>query len=126
MIFPVLAEVVQVCVSSKSNLLSISRLGRAQAVHGCPDEPALSQNELVLTADAIMKRADFLCCRDSFLEVVAAPTLTQLPWELDTLPPPNPRLVKLFAESPWAFLNVADLLSAGYAGGSTCCPSALL
>lgn len=40
-----------------------------QAVHSCPDEPALSQNELVLTADGIMKRADFLCCRDSFLEV---------------------------------------------------------
>lgn len=120
MIFPVLAEVVQVCVfvcvSSKPNLLSISHLGHAQAVHGCPDEPALSQNELVLTADAIMKRADFLCCRDSFLEVVAAQTLTQLPCELDTLPPPflfsfffspAPRL-KLFAECPRAFLNVAD------------------
>lgn len=40
-----------------------------KAVYTCPDEPALSQNELVLTADVIMKRADFLCCRDSFLEV---------------------------------------------------------
>ncbi|XP_005736479.1 DNA-directed RNA polymerase III subunit RPC1 isoform X1 [Pundamilia nyererei] len=43
-------------------------LDNIRAVYTCPDEPALSQNELVLTADAIMKRADFLCCRDSFLE----------------------------------------------------------
>ncbi|MEQ2203805.1 hypothetical protein XENOCAPTIV_003927, partial [Xenoophorus captivus] len=42
------------------------------AVYTCPNEPALSQNELVLTADNIMKRADFLCCRDSFLEVKIA------------------------------------------------------
>ncbi|XP_028287346.1 DNA-directed RNA polymerase III subunit RPC1 isoform X1 [Parambassis ranga] len=43
-------------------------LDNIRAVYTCPDEPALSQNELVLTADGIMKRADFLCCRDSFLE----------------------------------------------------------
>ncbi|XP_004561311.1 DNA-directed RNA polymerase III subunit RPC1 [Maylandia zebra] len=45
-------------------------LDNIRAVYTCPDEPALSQNELVLTADAIMKRADFLCCRDSFLEEI--------------------------------------------------------
>ncbi|CAG04806.1 unnamed protein product, partial [Tetraodon nigroviridis] len=43
-------------------------LDNIRAVYACSDEPALSQNELVLTADAIMKRTDFLCCRDSFLE----------------------------------------------------------
>ncbi|KAI3365191.1 hypothetical protein L3Q82_010287 [Scortum barcoo] len=46
-------------------------LDNIRSVYTCPDEPALSQNELVLTADAIMKRADFLCCRDSFLEVMS-------------------------------------------------------
>uniref|UniRef100_UPI0037E98FD2 DNA-directed RNA polymerase III subunit RPC1 n=1 Tax=Semicossyphus pulcher TaxID=241346 RepID=UPI0037E98FD2 len=45
-------------------------LDNIRAVYTCPDEPALSQNELVLTADAIMKRADFMCCRDSFLEEI--------------------------------------------------------
>uniref|UniRef100_A0A3B5AQI6 DNA-directed RNA polymerase subunit n=1 Tax=Stegastes partitus TaxID=144197 RepID=A0A3B5AQI6_9TELE len=45
-------------------------LDNIRAVYACPDEPALSQNELVLTAEAIMKRADFLCCRDSFLEEI--------------------------------------------------------
>lgn len=41
----------------------------SQAVFGCPGEPALSRNELVLTTDSIMKRKDFLCCKDTFLEV---------------------------------------------------------
>ncbi len=41
----------------------------SQAVYGCPGEPALSRNELILTSDSIMKRKDFLCCRDTFLEV---------------------------------------------------------
>uniref|UniRef100_A0A3Q1AIV8 DNA-directed RNA polymerase subunit n=1 Tax=Amphiprion ocellaris TaxID=80972 RepID=A0A3Q1AIV8_AMPOC len=45
-------------------------LDNIRAVYACSDEPALSQNELVLTAEAIMKRADFLCCRDSFLEEI--------------------------------------------------------
>ncbi|XP_053196870.1 DNA-directed RNA polymerase III subunit RPC1 [Scomber japonicus] len=45
-------------------------LDNIRAVYACPDEPALSQNELVLTADAIMKRTDFLCCRDSYLEEI--------------------------------------------------------
>lgn len=40
-----------------------------QAVYACPEQPALSKNEVVLTAESIMKRSDFLCCRDSFLEV---------------------------------------------------------
>ncbi|KAJ0060690.1 hypothetical protein NL108_017197 [Boleophthalmus pectinirostris] len=54
---------------SSSLPLSLS-LSRLQAVHSCHSEPALSQNELVLTADAIMKREDFLCCRDGFLEEI--------------------------------------------------------
>lgn len=54
------------------NLGVYPSLPPTQAVYTCPDEPALSQNELVLTADNIMKRADFLCCRDSFLEVTAS------------------------------------------------------
>uniref|UniRef100_A0A3P8RU80 DNA-directed RNA polymerase subunit n=1 Tax=Amphiprion percula TaxID=161767 RepID=A0A3P8RU80_AMPPE len=45
-------------------------LDNIRAVYACSDEPALSQNELVLTAEAIMKRADFLCCRHSFLEEI--------------------------------------------------------
>uniref|UniRef100_A0A8C9XW94 DNA-directed RNA polymerase subunit n=1 Tax=Sander lucioperca TaxID=283035 RepID=A0A8C9XW94_SANLU len=45
-------------------------LDNMRAVYVCPDEPALSQNELVLTADVIMKRADFLCCRETFLEEI--------------------------------------------------------
>ncbi|KAF7660180.1 hypothetical protein LDENG_00287920, partial [Lucifuga dentata] len=43
-------------------------LDNIRAVYMCAEEPALSKNELVLTSDNIMKRADFLCCRDSFLE----------------------------------------------------------
>ncbi|KAF3853699.1 hypothetical protein F7725_014387 [Dissostichus mawsoni] len=43
-------------------------LDNIRAIYACPKEPALSQNELVLTADAIMKRTDFLCCKDVFLE----------------------------------------------------------
>ncbi|XP_028332560.1 DNA-directed RNA polymerase III subunit RPC1 isoform X2 [Gouania willdenowi] len=45
-------------------------LDHIRAVYACPEEPTLSQNELVLTAEAIMKRVDFLCCRDSFLEEI--------------------------------------------------------
>ncbi|XP_063077819.1 DNA-directed RNA polymerase III subunit RPC1 [Engraulis encrasicolus] len=43
-------------------------LDNIRAVYTCPDEPALSRNELVLTAESIMKKADFLCCRDTFLD----------------------------------------------------------
>ncbi|XP_033840470.1 DNA-directed RNA polymerase III subunit RPC1 isoform X2 [Periophthalmus magnuspinnatus] len=45
-------------------------LDNIRAVFSCHSEPALSQNELVLTADGVMKREDFLCCRDSFLEEI--------------------------------------------------------
>ncbi|XP_061561562.1 DNA-directed RNA polymerase III subunit RPC1 isoform X2 [Phycodurus eques] len=45
-------------------------LDNIRAVHTCPDEPTLSQGELVLTSEAIMKRGDFVCCRDSFLEEI--------------------------------------------------------
>ncbi|XP_033975443.1 LOW QUALITY PROTEIN: DNA-directed RNA polymerase III subunit RPC1 [Trematomus bernacchii] len=45
-------------------------LDNIRAIYACPKEPALSQNELVLTADAIMKRTDFLCCKDVFLEEI--------------------------------------------------------
>uniref|UniRef100_A0A3Q2QKV0 DNA-directed RNA polymerase subunit n=1 Tax=Fundulus heteroclitus TaxID=8078 RepID=A0A3Q2QKV0_FUNHE len=45
-------------------------LDNIRAVYTCSNEPALSQNELILTADNIMKRTDFLCCRDSFLEEI--------------------------------------------------------
>ncbi|XP_061665680.1 DNA-directed RNA polymerase III subunit RPC1 [Syngnathoides biaculeatus] len=45
-------------------------LDNIRAVHTCPDEPTLSQGELLLTSEAIMKQADFGCCRDSFLEEI--------------------------------------------------------
>ncbi|KAG5855741.1 DNA-directed RNA polymerase III subunit RPC1 [Anguilla anguilla] len=45
-------------------------LDNIRAVYTCADQPALSRNELVLTAESIMKRSDFLCCRDSFLEEI--------------------------------------------------------
>ncbi|XP_061612473.1 DNA-directed RNA polymerase III subunit RPC1 isoform X2 [Phyllopteryx taeniolatus] len=45
-------------------------LDNIRAVHACPDEPTLSQGELVLTSEAIMKQGDFVCCRDSFLEEI--------------------------------------------------------
>ncbi|XP_074881751.1 DNA-directed RNA polymerase III subunit RPC1 isoform X6 [Buteo buteo] len=42
--------------------------GYMQAVYPCRSEPALSKNELVLTSESIMKKSEFLCCRDSFLQ----------------------------------------------------------
>ncbi|MCI4384647.1 hypothetical protein PGIGA_G00041280 [Pangasianodon gigas] len=45
-------------------------LDNIRAVYTCADEPALSKNELVLTADSIMKRNDFTCCRDTFLQEI--------------------------------------------------------
>ncbi|KAL7856483.1 hypothetical protein SRHO_G00153820 [Serrasalmus rhombeus] len=45
-------------------------LDNIRAVYTCPTEPALSKNELVLTADSIMKRSDFACCRDTFLQEI--------------------------------------------------------
>lgn len=45
-------------------------LDNIRAVHTCPNEPSLSRNELMLTAESIMKRNDFMCCRDSFLDEI--------------------------------------------------------
>uniref|UniRef100_A0AAZ3Q862 DNA-directed RNA polymerase subunit n=1 Tax=Oncorhynchus tshawytscha TaxID=74940 RepID=A0AAZ3Q862_ONCTS len=45
-------------------------LDNIRSVHTCSEQPALSKNELVLTAESIMKRSDFKCCRDSFLEEI--------------------------------------------------------
>ncbi|KAJ8365732.1 hypothetical protein SKAU_G00145630 [Synaphobranchus kaupii] len=45
-------------------------LDNIRSVYTCPDQPALSRNELVLTAESIMKRNDFMCCGDSFLEEI--------------------------------------------------------
>uniref|UniRef100_A0A8C2EG25 DNA-directed RNA polymerase subunit n=1 Tax=Cyprinus carpio TaxID=7962 RepID=A0A8C2EG25_CYPCA len=45
-------------------------LDNIRSVHSCPGEPALSRNELILTSDSIMKRKDFLCCKDTFLEEI--------------------------------------------------------
>lgn len=43
-----------------------------EAVFPCPSEPALSKNELLLRAESIMKKNEFLCCQDSFLQVSSA------------------------------------------------------
>lgn len=43
-----------------------------KAVYPCRSEPALSKNELVLTSESIMKKSEFLCCRDSFLQVIVS------------------------------------------------------
>ncbi|XP_051928207.1 DNA-directed RNA polymerase III subunit RPC1 [Hippocampus zosterae] len=45
-------------------------LDNIRAVYPCAHEPALSQGELVLASDGIMKKADFACCRGSFLEEI--------------------------------------------------------
>ncbi|XP_031416675.1 DNA-directed RNA polymerase III subunit RPC1 isoform X2 [Clupea harengus] len=45
-------------------------LDNIRSVFTCPDEPALSRNELVLTAESIMKKTDFMCCRDTFLDEI--------------------------------------------------------
>ncbi|XP_056325017.1 DNA-directed RNA polymerase III subunit RPC1 [Danio aesculapii] len=45
-------------------------LDNIRAVYSCTGEPALSRNELLLTSDSIMKRKDFLCCKDTFLETL--------------------------------------------------------
>ncbi|XP_069719344.1 DNA-directed RNA polymerase III subunit RPC1 isoform X3 [Phaenicophaeus curvirostris] len=51
-------------------------LDNIRAVYPCRSEPALSKNELVLTSESIMKKNDFLCCQDSFLQ-----TLTETGYE---------------------------------------------
>uniref|UniRef100_A0A8C4YNB1 DNA-directed RNA polymerase subunit n=1 Tax=Gopherus evgoodei TaxID=1825980 RepID=A0A8C4YNB1_9SAUR len=45
-------------------------LDNIRAVYPCQNEPALSKNELVLTAESIMKKVEFLCCQDSFLQEI--------------------------------------------------------
>uniref|UniRef100_A0A8C2A6N3 DNA-directed RNA polymerase subunit n=1 Tax=Cyprinus carpio TaxID=7962 RepID=A0A8C2A6N3_CYPCA len=55
-------------------------LDNIRAVHSCPGEPALSRNELILTSDSIMKRKDFLCCKDTFLEVRRIKQVFTLMW----------------------------------------------
>ncbi|KYO27634.1 DNA-directed RNA polymerase III subunit RPC1 [Alligator mississippiensis] len=45
-------------------------LDNIRAVYPCQSEPALSKNELVLTAESIMKKNEFLCCQDSFLQEI--------------------------------------------------------
>ncbi|XP_030891141.1 DNA-directed RNA polymerase III subunit RPC1-like isoform X1 [Leptonychotes weddellii] len=47
-------------------------LDNIKAVFPCQSEPALSKNELVLTTESIMKKTEFLCCQDSFLQVSSA------------------------------------------------------
>ncbi|XP_041117382.1 DNA-directed RNA polymerase III subunit RPC1 isoform X2 [Polyodon spathula] len=44
-------------------------LDNIRAVYSCHDQPALSKNELVLTSESILKRSEFLCCQDSYLQV---------------------------------------------------------
>uniref|UniRef100_A0AAY5E8B7 DNA-directed RNA polymerase subunit n=1 Tax=Electrophorus electricus TaxID=8005 RepID=A0AAY5E8B7_ELEEL len=45
-------------------------LDNIRSVYTCSDEPSLSKNELVLTADSIMMRTDFACCKDTFLQEI--------------------------------------------------------
>jgi len=45
-------------------------LDNIKAVFPCQSEPALSKNELVLTTESIMKKTEFLCCQDSFLQEI--------------------------------------------------------
>ncbi|MGH0152595.1 UNVERIFIED_CONTAM: hypothetical protein FKN15_022766 [Acipenser sinensis] len=44
--------------------------GYMQAVYSCHDQPALSKNELVLNSESIMKKSEFLCCQDSYLQEI--------------------------------------------------------
>ncbi|KAL7990271.1 hypothetical protein Chor_013701, partial [Crotalus horridus] len=45
-------------------------LDNVRAVYPSRSEPALSKNELVLTAESIMKKNEFVCCQDSFLQEI--------------------------------------------------------
>ncbi|XP_053306455.1 DNA-directed RNA polymerase III subunit RPC1 isoform X2 [Spea bombifrons] len=45
-------------------------LDNVKAVYPCPGEPALSNNEVVLTAESIMKKPEFLCCQDAYLQEI--------------------------------------------------------
>ncbi|XP_036293989.1 DNA-directed RNA polymerase III subunit RPC1 isoform X4 [Pipistrellus kuhlii] len=45
-------------------------LDNIKAVFPCQSEPALSKNELVLSTESIMKKHEFLCCQESFLQEI--------------------------------------------------------
>ncbi|MGH0118176.1 UNVERIFIED_CONTAM: hypothetical protein FKN15_045323 [Acipenser sinensis] len=45
-------------------------LDNIRAVYSCHDQPALSKNELVLNSESIMKKSEFLCCQDSYLQEI--------------------------------------------------------
>ncbi|VTJ82831.1 Hypothetical predicted protein [Marmota monax] len=45
-------------------------LDNIKAVFPCQSEPALSKNELTLTTESIMKKNEFLCCQESFLQEI--------------------------------------------------------
>uniref|UniRef100_A0A8B9HLT1 DNA-directed RNA polymerase subunit n=1 Tax=Astyanax mexicanus TaxID=7994 RepID=A0A8B9HLT1_ASTMX len=62
-------------------------LDNIRAVYTCPNEPALSKNELVLTTDSIMKRTDFACCRDTFLQVSPYFKCPKVLYQLDRITP---------------------------------------
>uniref|UniRef100_H3BGV0 DNA-directed RNA polymerase subunit n=1 Tax=Latimeria chalumnae TaxID=7897 RepID=H3BGV0_LATCH len=43
-------------------------LDNIKAVYLCCNEHALSKNELVMTSEAILKKSEFLCCQNTFLQ----------------------------------------------------------
>ncbi|XP_042192561.1 DNA-directed RNA polymerase III subunit RPC1 isoform X1 [Callorhinchus milii] len=45
-------------------------LDNIRAIFPCRKEPALSKSDLVLSAEAMMKRNDFLCCQDEYLQTL--------------------------------------------------------
>uniref|UniRef100_A0A4W3H8T6 DNA-directed RNA polymerase subunit n=1 Tax=Callorhinchus milii TaxID=7868 RepID=A0A4W3H8T6_CALMI len=45
-------------------------LDNIRAIFPCRKEPALSKSDLVLSAEAMMKRNDFLCCQDEYLQAI--------------------------------------------------------
>uniref|UniRef100_A0A8C5QXP4 DNA-directed RNA polymerase subunit n=1 Tax=Leptobrachium leishanense TaxID=445787 RepID=A0A8C5QXP4_9ANUR len=47
-------------------------LENIKAVYPSSDEPSLSENELVLTTESIMKKSEFLCCQDAYLQEIKA------------------------------------------------------
>ncbi|XP_067828587.1 DNA-directed RNA polymerase III subunit RPC1 isoform X1 [Heptranchias perlo] len=45
-------------------------LDNIQAIYPCHGEPALSKNEVVVAAETIMKRSEFLCCQNEYLQAL--------------------------------------------------------
>ncbi|XP_041032404.1 DNA-directed RNA polymerase III subunit RPC1 isoform X1 [Carcharodon carcharias] len=45
-------------------------LDNIRAIYPCHSEPALSKNEVVVAAEAIMKRSEFLCCQNEYLQAI--------------------------------------------------------